>query len=157
MFASSGHLADAVKDGNFDIETFVVPSICTACDLQTVTYSTRAETHAVIEAATQSTRCPSPKSRIAPACGDPKRTSIYKLGFDQESNNVGMLIRLRTPTTSIKNVLLCANWCMFHQLHLVVDVVLRRLHVWEHVEHYLVRYFNGVATSVNNWRSSGVG
>ena len=28
----SGHLADAVKDGKFDIATVVVPSICTACD-----------------------------------------------------------------------------------------------------------------------------
>ena len=157
MFASSGHLADAVKDGNFDIETFVVPSICTACDLQTVTCSTRAETHALIEAAMQSIGCPSPKSPIASASGGPKRTSIYNLGFDQESNNVGMLRTLRTATTSIKHVLLCANWCMFHQLHLGVEVVLRRLHVWEHVEHYLVRYFNGVATLVNNWRSSGVG
>ena len=42
---------------------------------------------------------------------------------------------------------------MFHQLHLVVRVLLQRLDVWEHAEHHPVRFFNSVATLV----SSGVG
>ena len=29
--------------------------------------------------------------------------------------------------------------------------------MWEHAKHHPVRYFNGVATFVNIWRSSGVG
>ena len=77
--ASSGHLADAVKDGKFNIETYVVPSICTACKLQTVRESTRAETHELIEAEMQSTGSPSPKPRTASASGDPKHTATYNV------------------------------------------------------------------------------
>ena len=40
--------------------------------------------------------------------------------------NVGMLKRLRTAETHIKHVLCCSNLCIFHQLHLVVKVVLLR-------------------------------
>ena len=148
MFASSEHLADAVKDGKFDIETFVVPSFCTACDLQTVRRrSTGPEPHALMKAEMQSIERPSPKSRIASASGSPKRISFYDLGFDWG----------RTATANIKNVFCCPNWCMLHQLHLVVKVVLQRFDVWEHAEHHPLRYVNSVATLVNMWRSYGVG
>ena len=46
---------------------------------------------------------------------------------------------------------------MFHQLHLVFRVLLQRLDVWEHAQHHPFRYFDGVATLVNLWWSSGVG
>ena len=65
------------------------------------------------------------------------------------SDTVGMLKRLRTATTNVKHVFLCAKCCMFHQMHLVVKMVLQRLDVWEHAEHHPVRYFNGVATLVH--------
>ena len=141
MFASSDHLANAAKDGKFDIEAFVVPSICTACDLQTVKHSTGAETHALTEAEMHSIGCPSPKSRIAYASGDPKRISICNIGHDQGSDNLGMSKRLRTATANIKHVFL----------------VVQRCDAWEHAEHHPVRHFNGVATLVNIWRNSGLG
>ena len=86
MFASSGHVPDGVKDGKFVIETLVVPSSCTACDLQTVKYSTGSERHALTEAGMQSIGPPSPGSRIASASGDPKRTSTYIVRSDQRSD-----------------------------------------------------------------------
>ena len=72
------HLADAVKDGKFVIETFMLCrpfALLATCRL--LRHSTGAETHELIAAELQSIACPPPKCRIASASGDPKRTATY--------------------------------------------------------------------------------
>ena len=98
----------AVKDGKFDIETFVVPSMCTACNLQTVRQSTRVETHELTEDAIQSIQFLSPRCLIASACGDQSAFRFTVRDSTKGQTNVGMLNRLRTATKNITHVLGCA-------------------------------------------------
>ena len=105
--AASEHLANAVKDGKFDIETFVVPSICTACYLQTVKDSTGAETHELIEAEMQSIGSPSRpslESHLQVVAQSALQLTIFKITKGQT-----MWADCAQLRQTSKNVLLCVN------------------------------------------------
>ena len=120
-----------------------------------------AETYAIYKAQFKSVRCPTWEDRVADASQHKDRISVFNFGLDKGSDNVGALGRIRTYLSDIVTIMFCVVFCFAHGLHHIVEAQLAILDAWawdtdDEAEKPSVKYWSGLATVANCWRSVGM-
>ena len=133
-----------------------VTSQSVSCDIVPLNGGSGIETYMAIESQFRSAFVPFWTESVATANANPYKLSIYTLGVDQGSDNVNANKRIKRSLESSDSVMFCSVYCFHHQCHLAVRESLEVLDAseWAH-ERLPCRYFSGLATVCNVWRSTG--
>ena len=84
--------------------------------------------------------------------------TVFILVTDAGGENVGFRNRLLRYLTACPNIMVIMQWCMLHQGHLIGKALLKVLDSFRWSSGALpVNYYTGVASTSNQWRSTGTG
>ena len=129
-------------------------------DLQKVTKSSTDELHRLIASEFASLGIPFWEDRINQEHDFPHRMSLYALGFDRGSENIGEISRMRNAFDGRKLLMFLVIWCLCHGIHPIAKVVLKILDSFswgadEDVGNLAppTTYFNGMSVSSGVWRA----
>jgi hypothetical protein len=162
-------VSEAMGDnGCLNVALFNPARTSAVCDLQIQSSGTSEYTYKLMMSELASVGCPSWEDRAREAYLHPSRFSLYAFGLDKGPDNSANAPRIAACLENVPNVAFAITWCFLHQLHLIYKVVYATMDTWvwdvscvygssDHDPIKGCKYFSGIGTITNVWRSTGVG
>ena len=128
------------------------------CDLQKVLTGDGEELTRIVRKEFASVGAPHWDNRMNNAKSSLSRLTLYALSLDHGPDNVFLARRLKKSFEGYQNIMICVQWCLFHQYHLGVRSLLEVFEswTWDCDQKLPCKYHGGVATIANTWRSTGI-
>jgi len=139
-----------------DLNTLRFKYTRSICDLQRVHVGSGEEFYAIVQEEMKSVGAPLWTNRVA--AGGGRTVTVYLFALDKGPDNQGGCRRIRDEVKRCPFVMFHAQWCIFHQLHIIVELVFRLLDGFEWTDaegNFETAYFSGLKIIANTWRSSG--
>ena len=139
------------------LDALTLPYYRTLCDLREVVQGTGAELYNIVLKEFASVGCKTWDDRAREfASKNFPGMSVFVCTLDKGPDNQGLCKLMTNSLTTCPNVMCWFIYCFLHQYHLIVKTVLQILDDFEWDEpDYQSKYFSGIATVANTWRSPG--